>query len=169
MDFQELIRIRRSIRAYRPTAVPDDVLQRVLDAGRVAPTACNLQPFQLVVVSDPEMRAKFKAVFCRDWFWQAPVIIAGCVEPSNAWERSDGFNAAEVDIAIVMDHIILAATEEGLGTCWVCAFDEVKAKEILGVPDGVRIVAMTPLGYPAAEPTPFVRKPLRELVRKNHW
>ena len=68
-----------------------------------------------------------------------------------------------------MDHIILAATEEGLGTCWVCAFDEVKAKEILGVPDGVRIVAMTPLGYPAAEPTPFVRKPLRELVRKNHW
>jgi nitroreductase len=169
MDFQELIRIRRSIRAYQPAALPDDVLQRVLDAGRVAPTACNLQPFQLLVVSDPQVRAQFKAVFCREWFWKAPVIIAGCVEPAKAWVRSDGFNAAEVDIAIVMDHIILAATEEGLGTCWVCAFDEVKAKEILGVPDGVRIVAMTPLGYPAAEPGPFMRKPLRELVRKNHW
>jgi nitroreductase len=141
----------------------------VLDAGRVAPTACNLQPFQLVVVTDPEVRAQLKAVYRRDWFWQAPVIIAGCVEPAKAWRRNDGFNAAEVDIAIVMDHIILAATEEGLGTCWICAFDEPKAKQILGVPDDVRIVALTPLGYPAAEPVPFVRKPLRELVRKNHW
>jgi nitroreductase len=169
MNFQELIRIRRSIRAYRPAAVPEDVLHRILDAGRVAPTACNCQPFQLLVVTDPEVRAKLKAAYRRDWFWQAPAIIAGCVEPAKAWVRSDGFNAADVDIAIVMDHIILAATEEGLGTCWVCAFDEPKAKEILGVPDGVRIVAMTPLGYPAAEPAPFVRKPLRELIRNNHW
>jgi nitroreductase len=169
MDFQELIRIRRSIRAYRPTEVPEDVLHRVLDAGRVAPTACNLQPFQLLVVTDPEVRAQLKAVYRRDWFWQAPVILAGCVEPAKAWRRNDGFNAAEVDIAIVMDHIILAATEEGLGTCWICAFDEPKAKQILGVPDDVRIVALTPLGYPAAEPVPFVRKPLRDLIRKNHW
>jgi len=169
MNFQELIRIRRSIRSYKPTEVPEDVLHRVLDAGRVAPTACNCQPFQLVVVTDPEVRSKLKAAYRLDWFWQAPAIVAGCVEPAKAWVRNDGFNAAEVDIAIVMDHIILAATEEGLGTCWICAFDEPKAKEILGVPDGVRIVAMTPLGYPAAEPAPFVRKPLRELVRKNYW
>ncbi|MGA7740851.1 MAG: nitroreductase family protein [Polyangia bacterium] len=169
MDFQELIRIRRSIRAYRPTEVPEDVLHRVLDAGRVAPTACNIQPFQLVVVTDPEVRAKLKAAYRHDWFWKAPTIVAGCVEPAKAWVRGDGFNSAEVDIAIVMDHIILAATEEGLGTCWVCAFDEPRAKEILGVPEGVRIVAMTPLGYPAAEPAPCVRKPLRELVRKNRW
>ena len=152
MNFQELIRIRRSIRAYRPAAVPEDVLHRVLDAGRVAPTACNLQPFQLLVVTDPEVCAKLKAAYRHDWFWKAPAIVAGCVEPAKAWVRSDGFNAAEVDIAIVMDHIILAATEEGLGTCWICAFDEPKAKEILGVPESVRIVALTPLGYPAAEP-----------------
>jgi len=87
MDFQELIRIRRSIRAYRTAEVPDDVLHRVLDAGRVAPTACNLQPFQLLVVTDPEVRASLKAVYRRDWFWQAPVIIAGCVEPGKAWRR----------------------------------------------------------------------------------
>jgi len=169
MDFQELIRIRRSIRAYQPTELDEDVLTRVLDAGRVAPTACNLQPFQLVVVTDPAVRAKFKDVLSHAWFWQAPVIVAGCVDPTQAWERSDGFNSAELDIAIVMDHIILAATEEGLGTCWICAFDEAKAKEILGIPEGVRIVALTPLGYPAAQPTPFVRRPLRDLVRKNHW
>ena len=169
MDFQELIRIRRSIRAYHPTELAEDVLQRVLDAGRVAPTACNLQPFQLVVVTDPEVRAQFNTVYNRSWFWQAPVLIAGCVEPDKAWVRNDGFNAAQLDLAIVMDHIILAATEEGLGTCWVCAFDEAKAKEVLGVPANVRILAMTPLGYPAAEPVPFVRRPLRELVRKDHW
>jgi len=169
MDFQELIRVRRSIGAYRATAIADDVLQRVLGAGRMAPTACNLQPFQLLVITDPEVRAQLKAVYSRDWFWKAPVIIAGCVEPAKAWKRRDGFNAAEVDMAIVMDHIILAATEEGLGTCWICAFDEAKAKAILGVPDGVRIVAMTPLGIPAAEPEPFVRKPLQQLVRKDRW
>jgi nitroreductase len=169
MDFQELIRIRRSIRAYSPTPVSDDVLRRVLEAGRVAPTACNLQPFQLLVITNPEVRAQLKDVYGREWFWKAPVIIAGCVEPAKAWTRNDGFNAAEVDIAIVMDHIILAATEEGLGTCWICAFDEAKAKRILGVPDDVRIVAMTPLGIPAAQPAPFVRKSLRELVRKDHW
>jgi nitroreductase len=169
MDFQELIRVRRSIRAYRPTPIDDDVLQRVLDAARVAPTACNLQPFQLVVITDPEVRARFKDVYSRDWLWQAPAIVAGCVEPAKAWKRSDGFNSALVDMAIVMDHIILAATEEGLGTCWICAFDEGKAKQILGVPESARIVAMTPLGIPAADPVPFVRKPLRELVRKDHW
>jgi nitroreductase len=169
MDFQELIRIRRSIRAYRPSEVSEDVLHRVLDAGRVAPTACNRQPFQLLVITDPKVRAQLKAVYSRDWFCNAPVIIAGCVEPAKAWQRGDGFNAAEVDLAIVMDHIILAATEEGLGTCWVCAFDEAKAKQILGVPDEVRILAMTPLGIPASEPAPFVRKPLRDLVRKDHW
>jgi len=169
MDFHELVRIRRSIRAYRPDAISEEVLQRVLMAARAAPTACNLQPFQIVVITDPQVRAQMKAVYGKDWFCQAPVIIAVCAQPDKAWKRRDGFNSAEVDAAIVMDHIILAATEEGLGTCWICAFDEAKAKQILGVPEDVRIVAMTPLGIPAAEPTPFVRKPLHELVRKNRW
>ena len=169
MDFHELIRIRRSIRAYRPDEVGDDVLQRVLMAARVAPTACNLQPFQLVVITDAEVRAQMKEAYGKDWFCQAPVIVAVCVLPDQAWKRRDGFNSAEVDAAIVMDHIVLAATEEGLGTCWICSFDEAKAKQILGVPDQARIVAMTPLGVPAAEPSPFVRKPLRDLVRRNRW
>jgi nitroreductase len=169
MDFHELIRIRRSIRSYRPEEIADDVLQRVLMAARVAPTACNLQPFQLLVITDPEIRAQMKNVYGGDWFCQAPVIIAVCVLPDKAWKRRDGFNSADVDAAIVMDHIILAATEEGLGTCWICSFDEPKAKQMLGVPDEVRIVAMTPLGVPAAEPAPFVRKPLHELIRKNRW
>ena len=169
MDYQKLIRTRRSIRGYRPDPVPEDVLQRILDAARVAPTAANRQPFQLIVITDPSTRARLKEVYDRDWFWTAPVIIAGCVETDKAWQRSDGFNAAEVDLSIVLDHLILAAADEGLGSCWICNFDESKAKQILGIPDGVRVIALTPLGLPAAEPRLFQRKPLEELVRREHW
>ena len=169
MEFQELIRVRRSIRGYRPDPVPEEILQRILDAGRLAPTAANRQPFQIIVVTHPETRRQLKEVYDRDWFYSAPLILIGCVEPAAAWQRADGFNAAEVDIAIVMDHMILAATNEGLGSCWICHFNEGKLKEILGIPDGVRVIAMTPLGYPAAEPRPFQRKPLEQLVRHERW
>ena len=169
MNFQELIRVRRSLRGYKPDPIDEDVLQRVLGAGRIAPTAANLQPFHLIVVTEPETRARMKAVYARDWFHTAPLILVGCVDPAKAWQRGDGFNAAEMDLAIVMDHIILAATEEGLGTCWICAFDEAKTKDILGIPDEVRVLAMTPLGYPDAQPRPFARKPLADLVHKDRW
>lgn len=169
MDFQDLIRRRRSIRGYRPHPIPDDVLRRVLEAGRIAPTACNLQAFRLLVVTEPETRRRMQAVYRQDWFYTAPVILVGCVLPDQAWRRRDGWSAADVDLAIVMDHIILAATDEGLGTCWVCAFDEAKAKEILRVPPEVRISAMTPLGYPDKAPDPFTRKRLEDLVRREHW
>ncbi len=169
MDFQELIRVRRSLRGYKPDPVAEDILHRVLGAGRIAPTAANLQPFHLIVVTDAETRARMKAVYARDWFHSAPIILVGCVESEKAWQRGDGFNSAEIDLAIVMDHIILAATEEGLGTCWICAFDEAKAKDILGIPAEVRVLAMTPIGYPDAQPRPFARKPLADLVHKNRW
>jgi len=169
MDFQELIRVRRSIRGYKPEQVDDDVLHRVLGAGRIAPTAANLQPVHLILVTDAEVRARLKAAYAREWFYTAPAIVVGCVEPAKAWQRSDGFNAGELDIAIVMDHIVLAAAEEGLGTCWVVAFDEAKVKEILGVPPDVRVIAMTPLGHPNSEPRPFARKRIEDLLHKDRW
>jgi nitroreductase len=169
VEFREVIHVRRSIRGYRPDAVPAESLARILEAARLAPTAANRQPFQLIIVTEPSTRARFREVYDRDWFWTAPLIIVGCVEPAQAWQRSDGFNAAEVDLTIVMDHVILAATNEGLGTCWICHFDEGRVKEILGVPAGVRVIAMTPLGFPAAEPRPFQRKALDELVRYERW
>jgi len=169
MDFQELIRVRRSVRDYKPDPVEDDALFRVLTAGRIAPTAANLQPFHLIVVTDAQTRSRMREVYARDWFCAAPVIVVGCVEPAKAWRRGDGWNAAELDLAIVMDHIILAATEEGLGTCWVCNFDEAKTREILGIPPEVRPLAMTPLGYPDGTPRPFARKRLEDLVHKERW
>jgi nitroreductase len=169
MDFQELIRVRRSVRGYKPDPIADDVLHRVLSAGRVAPTAANLQPVHLILVTEPAVRERMRAVYMRDWFHTAPVIIVGCVEPAKAWQRADGFNAADMDLAIVMDHIILAATEEGLATCWVCAFDEGKTREVLGIPPEARVVAMTALGYPNADPRPFVRKPIDEILHREGW
>lgn len=169
MEFQELIRARRSIRGYRQDPVPDEALGRVLEAARLAPTAANRQPFRLIIVTDRSLRERFREVYDRDWFWSAPMIIVGCVDPEAAWQRADGFNAADVDLSIVMDHVILAAANEGLGTCWVCNFDEARVKTLLGIPPQVRVVAMTPLGFPAAEPRPFLRKSLDELVRRERW
>ena len=97
MEYQKLIRTRRSIRGYRPDPVSEDILQKILDAARIAPTAANRQPFQLIVVTDPSTRARLKEVYDRDWFWTAPVIIVGCVEEAKAWQRADGFNAAAVE------------------------------------------------------------------------
>ena len=95
--------------------------------------------------------------------------MVGCAEPAQAWQRADGFNAAEMDLAIVMDHIILAAVGEGLGTCWVCAFNGAKVKEILCVPSDVRVVALTPFGYPDVEPLPFARKRMEDLLHRERW
>ncbi len=169
MDFREVIRRRRSIRGYRQEPVPEDTLARVLEAARLAPTAANRQPVHLVVVTDPSTRGRLRTAYSRDWFCTAPVILVGCVEPGRAWQREDGFNAAEVDLAIALDHVILAATAEGLGTCWVCAFDEASVKEALGIPAAVRVVAMTPLGFPDAEPARFSRRPLEETVHRERW
>ncbi len=169
MEFQQLIRTRRSIRGYKPRPVPEETLARILEAVRLAPTAANRQPFHIVLVTDADTRRRFKDVYDREWFYTAPLIAVGCVEPAKAWQRTDGFNAAEVDLAIVMDHLTLAATDEGLGSCWICNFDEARVKKILGIPAGVRVIAMTPLGYPAAEPLPFQRKSLDEFVRREKW
>jgi nitroreductase len=169
MEFQELIRHRRSIRGYKTDPVPEESLARILEAARIAPTAANRQPFQIILVTEAATRLQFKEAYDRDWFYSAPMILVGCVEPEKAWQRGDGFNAAEVDLSIVLDHIILAAANEGLGSCWICNFDEPRVKQILGIPSAVRVIALTPLGYPAAAPRPFERKPLDQLVRQERW
>jgi nitroreductase len=171
MEFSEVIGKRRSVRGYLPDAVPQDRLDRVLDAMRIAPSATNAQPVQFIVVKDPGVKEKLRSAYDKPWFITAPTILAGCVDPAKAWKRADGFNAAELDLAIAFDHLTLAAANEGLGTCWVCNFDENKAKAALGVPAEIRLVAMTPLGFPdpKAPLRPFKRKDLKEMIRHDHW
>jgi nitroreductase len=169
MDFSDLIGSRYSVRAYRPDPVPDDILTQVLEAARLAPTAANRQPFRLIVIHTTGRREELRRIYHREWFSNAPLVISICTVPGEAWVRRDGVNYAFVDAAIVMDHLVLAATDAGLGTCWVAAFDPAAAREILGLPAGVEPVAFTPLGYPADVPGVKERKPLADLVRYERW
>ena len=169
MEFSELIEKRYSVRAYKPDPVEDDKLQQVLQAARLAPTASNRQPFQLVVIHTAGREAELKRIYNRDWFVQPPLVICACGIPAQGWVRGNGKNYNDVDVAIAMDHLILAAANLGLGTCWVGAFDARAAREVLHLPDDVEPIAFTPLGYPADQPGPKKRKALSELVRYERW
>ena len=169
MDFQELIRRRYSVRAYRSEPVSEEALARILEAGRLAPTAANRQPFRIVVLDAAGRRQALGRVYARPWFLQAPVVLCVCGVPEEAWVRKDGRSHMDVDAAIVMDHLILAAADAGLGTCWIGAFDPQAAREVLGLPPEAEPIAFTPLGYPADEPRPKKRKALEEIVRYERW
>jgi nitroreductase len=170
MNFQELIRKRYSVRAYKPDPVEEDKLGRVLEAARLAPTAANRQAFRIFVLPTKGREAELRRVYGRDWFTQAPLVLAVCAVPAEGWVRkADGWNAAGVDATIAVTHLILAAAEEGLGTCWIAAFDPGAAREMLGLPADVIPSAFTPLGYPADSPVPKKRRPLADLVRKDRW
>jgi nitroreductase len=170
MDFSELVIKRYSVRAYKSDPVEDEKLQQVLQAARLAPTAANRQPFQFVVIHTAGREAELKRIYNRDWFVQPPLVICACGVPAQGWVRKkDGKNYSEVDVAIAMDHLILAAANLGLGTCWIAAFDPTAACEVLHLPDDVEPIAFTPLGYMADKPGPKRRKALSELVRYERW
>lgn len=165
MSVSDVIERRRSVRRYQETPVPDESVRRILEAARLAPSACNNQPWHFYVVRDPETR---RALFPSDgqaWIASAPVAVVVCSRPAEAWvRRYDGKNHSDVDAAIAMEHIVLAATEEGLGTCWICAFDPQRFREALKLPADLEPVAATPLGTPDAEPGPRSRKALDAVV-----
>ena len=169
MDFDELVGHRYSVRAYKSDPVKSEKLQKLLEAARLAPTAANRQPFRLIVIRTAGREEELKRVYERDWFVEAPLVICACGVRSEAWVRRDGKSYCDVDIAIVMDHLILAAAALGLGTCWIGAFDPSAAREVLGLPDDVEPIAFTPVGYAADEPRPKKRKELAELVRYERW
>jgi nitroreductase len=164
MDFFDLIDQRYSVRAYKADAVEEDKLRKVLEAGVIAPTACNLQPFRLVVMRTQDHLDALKKVYRQSFFVQAPLIIGIYEDTKAAWVRKDGKNYADVDASIAMDHMILAATELGLGTCWIGAFDAQAARDLAGLGEGFEPVAFTPLGYPASTRPVKQRKPLEDMV-----
>lgn len=169
MEFFELINKRYSVRAYQSKPVEQEKLNKVLEAANLAPTAANRQPFRIIVIHTRGKETELKRIYHRDWFSQAPLVICVCAVASEAWSRMDGKNYSDVDSTIAMDHLILAAADLGLGTCWIAAFDPDAAREILGLPDEVEPVAFTPLGYPADEWKPKKRKSLEEIVRYEKW
>lgn len=164
MDYFELISQRRSVRAYKDDAVEELKLQKILEAARLAPTAANRQAFKVIVIHTKGLEEELRRIYNRDWFVKAPVVLCVCSEPGKAWVRYDGKSYSDVDAAIVMDHIILAATALGLGTCWIGAFNPDAARHALKLEPGMEPIAFTPLGY--AEKTEFkkIRKPIEDIT-----
>ncbi len=150
MNVYEAIRTRRSVRRYSPQPIPEGTLPRLRDALRLAPSACNLQPWRFIFVTDQKLRAELgQAAHQQTFIAQAPLIVVACGFPDRAYKGMGGHgNSVDVDVAIALDHLTLAAVAEGLGTCWIGAFDERAVKRLLGIPQEAKVVAMTPLGFP---------------------
>ena len=164
MDFSKLIRVRYSVRSYLEKPVELEKLNLVLEAGRLAPTADNRQPFRLIVIEDESTRMALAAAYPRKWFYTAPVIIVACGVPGEAWRRADGFSGLETDVAIVVDHLILQATELGLGTCWIADFKPQAVREVLNLPPELVPLILTPLGYPGGKARSKKRRELSSLI-----
>lgn len=166
MDFLELAKKRHSVRSFLDSKVEEQKLMKVLEAARLAPSACNNQPLQLIVIQNESSKQKLQAVYNRAWFLQAPIIIVACCDRKSSWHRKDGKDYGDVDIAIAVDHMTLAATDLGLGTCWIGAFNAAEAKKILLLPEDIDPIAFTPLGYPSPDIVNKSRKSIDDLV---HW
>ncbi|HHW48744.1 MAG TPA: nitroreductase [Clostridiaceae bacterium] len=151
MSFLEIARKRYSVRDFKDIPVEKEKILQVLEAARIAPSAVNYQPWHFIVITDETMKNKVAEAYARDWFKKAPVIIVACGDHSKSWKRKDGKDHCDIDVAIAVDHITLAAADLGLGTCWVCAFDADKCHETLGLPDNLEVVALIPMGYPASD------------------
>jgi len=153
MDLHEVILRRRSVRKYSPQPVPEQSLDRCLEAARLAPSWRNGQPWHFIVVRDRQLihgvtRANYLLGAVNPWLKDAPLIIVACADPGPSGDKGDQPYYL-VDVAIALEHLVLAATAEGLGTCWIGGFSEEKVRTVLGIPGHIRVVAMTPLGYPA--------------------
>ena len=162
MEFYDLIEKRHSVRAYKNTPIDQEIIDRILYAAQIAPTAANRQAFKIIVISTKDRQETLRKIYDKHWFTEPPYVLLVCAIQNKAWVRKDGKNYADVDSAIIMDHIILAATDEGLGTCWIGNFDPEAARVLLGLPDDMEPIAFTTLGYEREK----MRKEIDELVSR---
>ena len=173
MDIFQVFRDRRSIRKYKDTPVEREKIEQVLDAARLAPSWKNLQCWRFLVLTDADKRAAVLEAFPADnpgtkAIATAPVVIVVCGNPAES-DVENGIDYFVADVAIAFEHLCLAAHALGLGSCWMGWYDEARIKQALGIPDDIRIVGITPLGYPDQEPKPRPRKQLPEIACFNTW
>lgn len=169
MTFLEICKKRFSCRSFLPQKVSKEDLNYVLESARFAPSAVNYQPWHFIVVETAENRERIQACYNRDWFKSAPLYIVVCADFQQSWKRkSDEKDFGEIDAAIAVEHINLAAAERGLGSCWVCNFEGEQLIQVLKLPAHLKPVAIVPIGYPDTNiypETPVkLRKELRETV-----
>jgi len=168
MEVFEAIRTRRSIRSYANKPVEKDKLLKVLEAARLSPSAGNRQPWRFIVVTDPKIKVSLRPPHRRGVVLSAPVVIVGCALPNESFPEAEFW---KIDVSIALQNLVLAAWEEGLGTCWMGVFhEEDEIKKALDTPKDVRVVAMVALGYPAEKKDPVSdRKQLEEIIGYDHW
>ncbi|MDP8213673.1 MAG: nitroreductase family protein [Candidatus Euphemobacter frigidus] len=170
MDVYQAVKLRKSVRAFQKKPVDDEVIHRLLEAARLAPSAKNFQEWRFVVVHDPETRRKLAmAARGQKFIAEAPVVLACCAETEDH-VMTCGQLCYPIDVAIAIDHITLCAVAEGLGTCWIGAFFEEQVKEILNIPPKIRVVQLLPIGYPR-DPGPVEKRrlPLETIVKYERW
>ena len=165
MKLVELAEKRYSCRAYRSDEVERGKLEYIMECVRLSPSAVNKQPWLFRIVSCDEEKAKLRQCYNREWFGTAPMYIVASILHDEEWVRADGKRHGDIDIAIAVEHLCLAATEQGLGTCWVCNFDAALCKQLFGMGDNEEPAVLIPLGYAADEPKEKRRKALEEIVR----
>jgi len=169
MNVSEAIKNRYSVRKYKPDPIPEEKLNKILEAARLAPSAHNAQDWKFIVVRDKTKRKQLAiAANSQDFVGEAPVVIvAVATNPDRI--MSCGVPTYAVDLAIAIDHMTLQAVEEGLGTCWIGAFSQEKVKEILQIPQQYKVVVLLPLGFPADTPGPKIRKDISEIVSYDRF
>jgi nitroreductase len=163
MSVLDLILNRRSIRRYEAKDLPEDVMKKILEAGRQAPSAVNKQPIHFIIVKDHELAKKFSNLPFNGFIKDAPAVVVGCADIKSLFTGK----WAVVDATIAMQNMVIAAWALGVGSCWIGAFDENKVKESLKVPDKWKVVALLTLGYPAEQPKPGKKKSIEELFSFN--
>lgn len=174
MSFLELAGTRHSCRSFRDEPIPDELLQTLLEAARVAPSAVNYQPVLIIVVRDGDLRNSINSSYEKDWIAQAPVLLVICGDHSSAWRRSDGKDYCDMDVALAAGYVTLAASDIGLGSSWICDFDAMQVSKLLGTPSHIEPAVMVALGYPdhegrTASPARDRRKAIDEIVRYGRY
>ncbi len=178
MEFMDVAASRKSVRSYSDKPVEEEKLKEVLEAAHLAPSWANKQCCKYIVVKDKAKIQELAGPF-RSWLKQAPVVVAACADPKGSGSH-DGMDYYLIDVGISMQQLILAATNLGFGTCWIGAFDEAKVKKTLEVPENIKVVAMTPIGYPTDKEGVGTkvakaffgsakRKPLEDMVHWEKW
>ena len=169
MHVIDAIRKRRSIRSFLDKPIPKEKLEKILDAGRLAPSANNKQPWKFVVVLDQEIRKKLAdASKYQEFVGEAPAVITA-IALNPDYVMSCGVPGYACDISIALDHMMLAAVEEGLGTCWIGAFYQETVKRLLDIPEKYKVAALLPIGFPAESPEPACRKSLEQVICYEHF
>jgi nitroreductase len=170
VSFLELAGKRYSVRKFKQDPVEEEKILKILEAGRLAPSAVNYQPYHFIVVTDQEMKDRLSKAYPREWFKSAPAVIAVCGDRARSWVRSyDQKDHCDIDAAIATDHMALAAADLGLGSCWVCAFNPDLCHDILDLPENMEVIVLLPIGYPESEAPPKKRKDLKDLVSFNRY